>query len=317
MIKTKQLISDAEFERQMKEAAKRPVTEPEARSAFYKDGLIHINLASGWNFSFTPSRLSEFDGASEAHLKKVGLWGRYTLSCEPLDVDISIGGIILELLGDRFINSEIGRRRGGITSEKKKTASRANGKLGGRPRKEAIDDYSLLKKQLEKARLNYKPDKVKYLLVAEAPPDNIERFFYYENVRQHDYLFLGVVEALYPDLKKEYLESNRDSKIKRSILLKLKADGFYLLDLAELPLSLLKSSLSSQLPSLLDRIKAISDSRTKIILIKTNVYDTAFHFLNREVRNVTDQRITFPGQGGQQKFQEEFKQTLKIVGYLK
>ena len=137
MIKTKHLISDAEFERQLKEATKRPISEPEARSAFYKDGLIHINLASGWNFSFPPSRFSEFDGASEDQLKKIGLWGRYTLSCEPLDVDISIGGIILELLGDRFINSEVSRRRGEMTSEKKKASSRSNGKLGGRPKKRA------------------------------------------------------------------------------------------------------------------------------------------------------------------------------------
>ena len=137
MIKPKQLINDAEFDRQMKEAETRPITEPEARSAFYKDGLIYINLASGWNFSFPPSRFSEFDGASESQLKQIGLWGRYTLACEPLDVHISIGGIILELLGDQFINSEVSRRRGGATSEKKKSSSRANGKLGGRPKKAA------------------------------------------------------------------------------------------------------------------------------------------------------------------------------------
>lgn len=134
MIKTRQLINDAEFERQIKEAAERQITEPEALSAFYKDGLIHINLASGWNLSFPPSRFSEFDGASEDQLKKIGLWGRYTLACEPLDVHISIGGIILELLGDQFINSEVSRRRGEVKSERKKAASRANGKLGGRPK---------------------------------------------------------------------------------------------------------------------------------------------------------------------------------------
>lgn len=135
MIKTKQKISDAEFERQWREAKKRPIAEPEATSASYKNGEVHVKLASGWEFSFPPKRLSEFKKATERDLKKVGLTGRYTLSCEPLDVDISIGGILVELVGEKFINAELGRRNGSTTSEKKKAASRTNGKLGGRPKK--------------------------------------------------------------------------------------------------------------------------------------------------------------------------------------
>lgn len=137
MILKEKLISDAEFEQQLRAAKARPVTEPAATSAYYKNGEIHINLASGWNFSFSPKRFSEFKKATEADLKKVGLTGRYTLSCEPLDVDISIGGIIVELVGEKFINAELGRRNGSTTSERKKVASRKNGKLGGRPKKVA------------------------------------------------------------------------------------------------------------------------------------------------------------------------------------
>ena len=107
MIVKKKLISDAEFERQLRAAKQRPVTEPAATSAVYKNGEIHINLASGWHFSFPPKRFSEFKKATEGDLKKVGLTGRYTLSCEPLDVDISIGGILVELVGvDRRIRDD-------------------------------------------------------------------------------------------------------------------------------------------------------------------------------------------------------------------
>jgi hypothetical protein len=137
MMRTRHLVSDAEFERQLREAKKRPITEPEAIAATYKNGLVSIDLMSGWTFSFDPYRFPEFKNASEKDLKAIGLLGRYTLACEPLDVHISIGGIILELLGDRFINSEVNRRRGEATSEKKKSASRSNGKLGGRPKKRA------------------------------------------------------------------------------------------------------------------------------------------------------------------------------------
>lgn len=180
-----------------------------------------------------------------------------------------------------------------------------------------IIDISQLKKQLEKARLKYKPETVKYLLVAEAPPDSIGRFFYYDNVHQHDYLFLGVAQALYPELKDKFISSGRSSDIKNSILLKLKADGFYLLDLSEVPLSLLQDSLYSQLPILTEKINQVADENTKIILIKATVYDMAFQFLRQEgFENVVDFRITFPGQGGQIKFQTEFKQALKSVDYI-
>jgi len=131
-------VSDAELDRQIREAEKRGITEPEANSARYRNGKVHIELASGWNFAFDPRTFSEFKNATESELKQIGLWGRYTLGCPPLDVHIGIGSIIFQLIGDKFINAEIGRRRGEVTSKKKQAASRANGKLGGRPKKGAL-----------------------------------------------------------------------------------------------------------------------------------------------------------------------------------
>lgn len=171
-----------------------------------------------------------------------------------------------------------------------------------------------LKIRLEKARLKYKPNRIKYLLIAEAPPDSIERFFYYEKVSKHDYLFLGVAQALYPDLKEKFLSSGRNSEIKNSILVKLKSDGFFLMDLCELPLSFMRVSLYSQLPKLIKKIKQVADQRTTIILIKATVYDTAFHYLQKEgFENVINVRIPFPGQGGQKIFQTKFSAALELA----
>lgn len=179
-------------------------------------------------------------------------------------------------------------------------------------------DTSQLKKQLEKARLKYKPENVKYLLIAEAAPDSIDRFFYYENVKQHDYLFLGIAQALYPELKDNFLSSGRSSDIKKSILKTLQADGFYLLDLSELPLSVMTGDLTSQLPTLIKNVKKVIDTKTKIILIKATVYDTAFSYLQQEgIKNLLDVRIPFPGQGGQTLFQQKFKEALKLAGHTK
>jgi hypothetical protein len=177
-------------------------------------------------------------------------------------------------------------------------------------------DFSAVRTKLNKARLKYKPTKIKYLLIAEAPPDSVERFFYYDNVHQHDYLFLGMAQALYPDLKDIFLASGRNSAIKNSILLKMKADGFYLLDLSDLPLSLMTGDLSSQLPKLIVKINKVADEHTKIILIKATVFDTAYEYLiQRGFRNVVNVRIPFPGQGGQKNFQIKFKEALKLIDY--
>lgn len=175
-------------------------------------------------------------------------------------------------------------------------------------------NISKLEKQLKKARKNYKPEKVKYLLIAEAPPDSLERFFYYQNVSQHDYLFLGIAEALYPVLKNQFLDDGRRPETKEIILRKFQQDGFYLLDLSELPLSLLESDLKSQLPNLIEKIKSVKNDDTHIILIKANVYDSFFHSLNAKFQNVINQRIAFPSQGWQKKFQIKFKKALVIAG---
>ena len=178
-------------------------------------------------------------------------------------------------------------------------------------------DIPEFKKQYEKARQKYKPDSVKYLLISQAPPDSIERFFYYENVRNHDHLFLGVAGVLYPDHKKEFLASGRSSDIKSSILLKLKADSFYLLDLSELPCSLMTGDLNSQLPSLFERIERVADKTTRIILIKTSVYDTAFQYLQQQgFENVVDVRISFPSSGQQNIFQTGFHEALELVNFI-
>lgn len=137
---SKRKKTDKEFERQLREARKKPGSEPEAIAARYENGRISVELASGWNFNFNPRDFEEFATATEADLETIGLWGRYTLACPALDVHIGIGAIILNLIGEKFLASELSRRRGQTKSEKKQTASRENGKLGGRPKKIVVNN---------------------------------------------------------------------------------------------------------------------------------------------------------------------------------
>lgn len=134
-------ISQEEFERQVREARKRGAEAlkhaPRAVSAKYEDGKVTVGLASGWSFSFDPRKYKAFKHAEDKDLAKVHPLGfGFVLAWESLDQHLGVGPLILDLLGDKFLNSEVARRKGSSTSQKKKVASRANGKLGGRPKKE-------------------------------------------------------------------------------------------------------------------------------------------------------------------------------------
>lgn len=176
-------------------------------------------------------------------------------------------------------------------------------------------NISELREKLNNSRLNYKPDIIKYLLIAQAPPDSIERFFYYTNVPKHDYLFLGITGVLYPKLKREFLISRRNADLKNSILFKFKEEGFYLIDLSELPITYLTTNLEEQLPKLAEKIKELVHDDTKIILIKSDVYKLAFSYLNNSFKNGIDVKIPFPSNGHYKDFRLMFSKALDIAGY--
>lgn len=178
-------------------------------------------------------------------------------------------------------------------------------------------DFTKIKKTIEKARENYIPSKIKYLLIAEAPPESLDRFFYFSDVKTDDWLFIGVMQALYPSKKEEYLRQKRNPILKETLLTQFKDDGFYLIDLLDFPLSFYSEDLENTTYDLISKIKLLLDEQTKIILIKVNVYDTAFSVLKSNGFNVIDKRIVFPSSGGQQNFQVKFNEALKEAKYLK
>ena len=175
-----------------------------------------------------------------------------------------------------------------------------------------LDRIKILK-QLETARNKYKPEKIKILIIGEAPPEWIDRFFYYEDVKKADYLFLGIIGVLYPDLKNQYMVNKRNRVIKEKILKKFVHDGFFLLDLFEFPISLNTDTENEAIDKLMIKIDGHGIQEAPIVLIKANVYDTAFVPLKRKY-NVIDKRIDFPSCGNQQKFHDKFSEVIKRIG---
>ena len=91
-----------------------------------------------------------------------------------------------------------------------------------------MDDFN-------KARVKYKPEIIKYLLVAETPPkSDSNRFFYYENVDREDSLFIETIKVLYPN-EIDNLTIKEVWNRKKYFLEKFKKDGFYLIDSIDEP----------------------------------------------------------------------------------
>ncbi len=109
-------ISQAEFNRQVREAKKRgkesEQREPRAVAVKHENGRTFVELATGWNFSFDPRVFSELKTAAEKDLEQVKIWGQgYTLEWTNLDAHIGIGAIMLKLIGEKYLASELNRQR--------------------------------------------------------------------------------------------------------------------------------------------------------------------------------------------------------------
>jgi hypothetical protein len=161
---------------------------------------------------------------------------------------------------------------------------------------------SLSDRQIAAAK--YRPNKIKLLLIAEAPPCTPGRYFYFEHVDQHDWLFRYVWEGLMGD------KPDRSSKAEH--LAALRDAGVYMIDLHEETIS--QPSLADLRPhvsGLLDRCRALKPRH--IALIKSSVYDAAFEPLRAAGLPVIDERIPFPASGQQKKFLDSFRRAVAVT----
>lgn len=164
-------------------------------------------------------------------------------------------------------------------------------------------------------REKYKPEQVRCLLVAEALPDSLDRFFYYPDVRRADYLFLGVMQVLYPELKDEFLAAKRSSDLKEGMLRRFQGDGFFLLDILDVSPKRTFSRLQLAMPEVVSRIRLVADQQTPIVLIKTTTFDATYKPLKAAgYEKVFGKPVPFPSQGRQHRFYELFHRALKEIG---
>jgi hypothetical protein len=112
---------------------------PRAVSARYdqRTGKIVLHLSSRLIVSFEPHDAEGLEDAQPSQLKEIEISpSGFGLHFPELDADIYIPALLEGSLGSKaWMASRLGQRGGKSTGTAKTAASRANGKLGGRPKK--------------------------------------------------------------------------------------------------------------------------------------------------------------------------------------
>jgi hypothetical protein len=175
-----------------------------------------------------------------------------------------------------------------------------------------VYDYNLA---AEKYNPKIIEKEIEYLFIAESPPvsenDQEPRYFYNDHLEKYDFLFkylANVFESLHPDL----FHGARSKEERLKCLQKL---GIFLIDACNYPINQIPVNKRNKLiikdyAVLKKRIDELVSPKTKIILIKQNIYnllkdrlrDDGYNVINKE-----DKCLPFPSNGNQGKFMRELK----------
>ena len=160
-------------------------------------------------------------------------------------------------------------------------------------------------------REEYKPQRLRYLLVAESPPDagDNERRFFYSPTLKIDNLYRGVAEAVYGD-------EGVNLQDKAAVLERLRADGFWLIDAVDEPINKLPPGarareLAAAVPRLTERCLELSPERG-VIVCHGGVYTAAANALRaRGVVVLHDEPLPFPLGNWRAKFVAGFRRAME------
>lgn len=151
----------------------------------------------------------------------------------------------------------------------------------------------------------FRPKRVKLLLVAEAPPCDTSRYFYYENIPNHDWLYVYVCRGLFGGVEIADLRAR-----KAEFLSSLRESGVFLIDVVPEGMSSPKpAQLRPLVPNLVARCAIMKPEA--IVLIKSSVYDVAFEPLREAGLPVVDERMPFPASGQQPAFLRGFAEAIR------
>jgi len=167
---------------------------------------------------------------------------------------------------------------------------------------------------IKEAREKYRPENIKLLFVAESPPDDVERFFYYEDVKEQDSLFIQTMRVVYNlSDPAQVIRKN-----KKSLLDRFCADSLFLEDALDQPIGVTGTQakvavIKKHRSVFMSKLSQAIDESVPIILISRPVYDGLYKLLIQKGYNVLNtEMIDFPGQSGQPKFRMKMERDLLL-----
>lgn len=171
---------------------------------------------------------------------------------------------------------------------------------------------------VQEMRQAYMPERIHLLLVAEAPPESPDRFFYNPFVTRHDSLFLETSKVLLPQLW-EGRDARAVPSVKRSASEHLRDLGVFLVDAVDerLPQEMSDAQCAKRIranaPAKVSEIAALLQERGAIDAVTVLVKGTVFSALAEPLRAYgirvpQEGPIPFPASGGQRRFRETLLQ---------
>ncbi len=158
--------------------------------------------------------------------------------------------------------------------------------------------------KVQQAREKYRPEEVKLIFLAEAPPCKEGHFFYFEDVPKGDSLFLHVIRAVFPDLEDVPTKELRTRK--EELLFRFAESGYFLED--SVAVSIPKGTknkekvVAEHQADLIRRITPYKQT-ARFVLLSSAVFKANYQALKNEGFDIlNDFMIPFPGSGQQGKF---------------
>jgi len=133
-------LTDTDIKKGEKRMQARVQAQPRAVSARYdqREARIVVLLSNGLDLGVPIAMAQGLAGGKASELSEIEITPTgLGLHWPKLDADLYLPSLLQGLFGTRrWMASLLGKAGGGSTSAAKKAAARANGKRGGRPRKE-------------------------------------------------------------------------------------------------------------------------------------------------------------------------------------
>ena len=135
------IVQDADFEAATRRGAQRIKKGPVTVAARYDQqaGRVVIELDSGLEIAFRPQHAQGLETATPADLSEIEISpSGQGLHFPAIDADLYLPALLDGFLGSNaWMAARMGQVGGRATTQAKQAAARANGRLGGRPRKKA------------------------------------------------------------------------------------------------------------------------------------------------------------------------------------